>query len=147
MKKTIPVERVEAMLTAYQSALSNYDAKGSAALWGTPGMMLNDEMAGVLDDRKKMADGLASSYPFYKALGLDRVEHTLNEVEQLSERVVRVFLTWHFFAGDTKLVDGDYHYVMRDDEEGLRMYVAISVDEVPRLRQLADERGVPFPES
>lgn len=135
-------ERIEDFLTRYEEALGAYDAQASAALWGTPGMLISDEFAGALDSRDEMARGLASGYPLYRELGLDRVAHTVRGIERITGRIARVSLTWHFFAGAEKLVDGEYQYLLRDDDDGLHAYVGVSIDEYAKLMALAAERGI-----
>lgn len=40
------------------------------------------------------------------------------------------------------MTDGDYEYLMRRNEDGLHMYVAIAIDETEKLLKLARRRGV-----
>jgi hypothetical protein len=138
-------ERIEAFLDDYQAALSVYDAERSASYWGLPGMLISDEFAGALDSREAMAGGLASGYEFYRSLGLDRVEHTLLATDQVSERIARARLVWHFYAGDELIADANYEYLMRMDDDGPHMYVGISIDEMEVLRRAAGKRGVDLP--
>lgn len=53
-------ERYAAMLTAF-------DAQGAAALWATPGTIIDKTFAGVVEDRETMARGLEQSYPTYQS--------------------------------------------------------------------------------
>jgi hypothetical protein len=134
---------VEAFLTSYESALSAYDANASAALWGLPGTMITDDFAGSLDSRELMAQGLTQSYPLYQALGMSRVGHTVVERADLTDRIVRLRVRWHFYDdGGEHLVDGDYEYLLRRDDDGLHVYVAVAIDEAQRLTELAQRRGI-----
>jgi len=142
---TMTADQIEAFLDEYEQALSDFDADKSASLWGVPGMLLSDDFVGALDSRSAMAEGLASGYPFYRELGLERVEHTLLGHEDLSERVTRVRVLWHFYSGDELLVDGNYEYLIRADDDGPHMYVGVSIDEMDNLRRLAAERGIQVP--
>ncbi|MGE6737616.1 hypothetical protein, partial [Streptomyces sp. NPDC059900] len=55
---------LDAYLTRYANTLSSYDSQAAADLWGSPGMILNDQQgAGVLESREAMASGLEQSYP------------------------------------------------------------------------------------
>ena len=138
-------ERIEDFLDDYQAALSTYDAERSASYWGQPGMLISDEFAGALDSREAMAAGLASGYGFYRSLGLDRVEHTLLACDQVSERIARARLVWHFYAGDELIADANYEYLLRLDDDGPHMYVGVSIDEMDVLRRAAEKRGVELP--
>ncbi|WP_280232248.1 hypothetical protein [Nocardia cyriacigeorgica] len=139
-------DEIESFLDEYQAALSAYDAERSAALWGMPGTILSDAFVGSLPSRTEMARGLSQSYPFYQQLGLARVDHTLLEQVDLTERIVRVRVRWHFYdAADDLLTDGDYEYLLRHDDDGLHTYVAVAIDEVEKLTRLAAEKGIQLP--
>ncbi|MET7665836.1 hypothetical protein ABZS99_45115 [Streptomyces sp. NPDC005463] len=61
-------------LARYAGTLTSYDSQAAAGLWGSPGMILNDQQgAGVLESREAMASGLEQSYPLYRKLGLASV--------------------------------------------------------------------------
>jgi len=139
----VPGADVETFLTRYESALSAYDAHASAELWGLPGMLIADTFAGALDSREEMAQGLTQSYPLYRALGLTRVGHTVIERADLTPRIVRLHVRWHFYgAEDEHLVDGDYEYLLRRDDDGLHAYVAVAMDEAEKVLDLARRKGI-----
>jgi hypothetical protein len=139
----VPGADVENFLTRYESALSAYDAHASAELWGLPGMLIADTFAGALDSREEMAQGLTQSYPLYRALGLTRVGHTVIERADLTPRIVRLHVRWHFYgAEDEHLVDGDYEYLLRRDDDGLHAYVAVAMDEAEKVLELARRKGI-----
>lgn len=136
-------EELEAHLRAYQEALSSYDAKRTAELWGVPGTIVSDTFVGSLDSREAMAVGLNQSYPIYQRLGLHHVEHqTLDRVD-LTDRLLRVHVRWLFYdAAGELLTDGHYEYLLRHDDDGLRTYVAVAIDEQEKLTQLAQRQGI-----
>jgi hypothetical protein len=139
----VPGADVENFLTRYESALSAYDAHASAELWGLPGMLIADTFAGALDSREEMAQGLTQSYPLYRALGLTRVGHTVIERADLTPRIVRLHVRWHFYgAEDEHLVDGDYEYLLRRDDDGLHAYVAVAMDAAEKVPELARRMGI-----
>ncbi|MEV0030594.1 hypothetical protein [Nocardia sp. NPDC050793] len=139
-------DEIESFLDEYQAALSAFDAERSAALWGTPGTILSDGFVGTLSSHAEMAQGLAQSYPFYQALGLARVGHTLLEHIDLTPLIARVRVRWHFYDGDGNLLtDGDYEYLLRRDDERLHTYVAVAIDETEKLTQLAAAKGIDMP--
>jgi hypothetical protein len=136
-------EELEAHLRAYQDALSSYDAKRTAELWGVPGTIVSDTFVGALDSRAAMAAGLEQSYPIYQRLGLHHVEHqTLDRVD-LTDRLLRVHVRWLFYdAAGELLTDGHYEYLLRRDDDGLRTYVAVAIDEQQKLAELAQRKGI-----
>ena len=140
-------DEIESFLVAYQRALSSFDAERSAALWGTPGTIVSDSFVGTLATRSEMAKGLEQSYPFYQGLGLDTVEHTLLEQVDLTDRLTRVHVRWHFYdKAAERLTDSDYEYLLRREDDGtLRVYVAVAIDEMQKLTELAAARGIELP--
>jgi hypothetical protein len=139
----VPDADVEDFLTRYQSALSAYDAEAAVGLWGVPGTLITDSFAAALDSREQMAQGLTQSYPLYRALGLSRVDHTVIERANLTHRMVRLHVRWHFYGEDDEhLVDGDYEYLLRRDDDGLHAYVAVAMDAAEKLAELARRKGI-----
>ncbi|MGW5387074.1 hypothetical protein [Nocardia sp. NPDC003963] len=139
-------EELDAFLDEYQSTLSAYDAERTAALWGTPGTILGDDFVGALHSREEMAQGLAQAHPIYQMLGLARVDHTVIEYAELTDALIRARVRWHFYdSDDALLTDSDYEYLLRRDDEGLRTYVAVAIDETEKLSRLAAGRGVRLP--
>ncbi|MEV6359566.1 hypothetical protein [Nocardia asteroides] len=137
------VDELERFLDDYQAALAAFDSERSAALWGLPGMILSDEFAGALDSRELMAQGLAQSYPLYRNLGMGGVEHTLLEHAALTKRMARLRVRWHFRdTAGAPLVDSDYEYLLRRDDDGWHAYVAVAIDEAAKLAGLAAEKGI-----
>ncbi|GAB2643422.1 hypothetical protein [Nocardia goodfellowii] len=136
-------DEIEVFLDEYQKALSTFDAERSAAQWGTPGTIVSDDFVGSLDSTAEMAAGLAQSYPFYQRLGLAGVGHTLLEKTDLTERIVRLRVRWHFHdAQGALLTDSDYEYLLRRDDDGLHAYVAVAIDEREKLSRLAAAKGI-----
>jgi hypothetical protein len=136
-------EKLETHLRTYEQALSSFDAKRTAELWGIPGTIISDAFVGALDSREAMAAGLEQSYPIYQRLGLDHVEHqTLHRVD-LTDRLLLVQVRWLFYdsAGDL-LTDGHFEYLLREDDDMLRTYVAVAIDEQEKLTQLAQRQGI-----
>jgi hypothetical protein len=136
-------EELEAHLRAYQDALSAFDAKRSAELWGVPGTIVSDTFVGSLNTHEAMAAGLQQSYPLYQRLGLHHVDHETLERVDLTERLLRIRVRWLFYdAAGQLLTDGHYEYLLRRDDEGLRTYVAVAIDEQEKLIQLAQRQGI-----
>jgi len=139
----IEEERIAEFFDAYAAALREFDADATAALWGLPGMIITDDFAGALESRADMAAGLASSYPLYRMLGLESALPEIRAVSALTDRITTVRVRWSYLdAGDEVIVTTDYEYLLRDDADGLRVYLAVGIDEAEALQRAARTRGV-----
>ncbi|MBF6544133.1 hypothetical protein [Nocardia brasiliensis] len=140
-------DEIESFLVEYRTGLSTFDAERSVALWGEPGMIVSDAFVGALSSTADMAEGLKQSYPFYQALGLASVGHTLLEQADLTARVTRIRVRWHFYDGDgTEMTDSDYEYLLRrDDDRRLHVHLAVAIDEMEKLAALAAAKGIEMP--
>jgi hypothetical protein len=139
----IEEERIAEFFDAYAAALREFDADATAALWGLPGMIVTDDFAGALESRADMAAGLASSYPLYRMLGLESALPEIRAVSALTDRITTVRVRWSYLdADDEVIVTTDYEYLLRDDADGLRVYLAVGIDEAEALQRAARTRGV-----
>jgi hypothetical protein len=90
-----------------------------------------------------MAAGLAQSYPLYRRLGLESAVPELRAVSALTDRISTVRVRWSYLdAADEVIVTTDYEYLVRDDADGLHVYLAVGIDEAEALQRAADSRGV-----
>ena len=109
----------------------------------SPGMIVTDDFAGALESRADMAAGLASSYPLYRMLGLESALPEIRAVSALTDRITTVRVRWSYLdADDEVIVTTDYEYLLRDDADGLRVYLAVGIDEAEALERAARTRGV-----
>ncbi|WP_438296011.1 hypothetical protein [Streptomyces sp. HUAS TT7] len=140
---TIEAE-IDDYLARYADTLTSYDAQAAADLWGSPGMILNDQHgAGVLESREAMAIGLEQSYPLYRELGLASVGYERLSHEQLSDTIVLVRVRWLFYDNDgSQLTDSFASYILRRGDEGLRAFVCVPADDAEKLRALAAKKGI-----
>ena len=136
-------ERLADFFDRYAETLRDFDAEATAQFWGLPGMIVTDDFAGALESRADMAAGLASAHPLYKLLGLASASPELRSVNGLTDRIVTVRVRWSYLdeAGDV-IVTTDYEYLLRDDADGLHVYLAVGIDEAEALARAAQERGV-----
>lgn len=134
---------LDRFLAGYGTSLAERDAETAADLWGRPGLLLSDDVANITDDRATMIAGLRQGYPMLDRLDLAEVRHTLLERVDVTERIVRVRVRWHFHdsAGE-HLTDGDDEYVLRLDDDGPHAYVAIGIDEQEKMVELAARKGI-----
>lgn len=134
---------IDDYLTRYAATLTVYDSKAAASLWATPGMVLDDRLAGILEDRDAMAQALERSYPLYRELGLASIGHECLEVEPLTDRITLVHVRWRFYDADgNQLTDSFAYYIVRHDEDGIHACVCIQVDDADKIQALATERGI-----
>lgn len=139
----ITEQRLVEFFDEYASALREFDADATARLWGLPGMIVTDDFAGALESRADMAAGLAQSYPLYRRLGLESAVPELRAVSALTDRISTVRVRWSYLdADDEVIVTTDYEYLVRDDADGLHVYLAVGIDEAEALQRAADGRGV-----
>ncbi|MET8211946.1 hypothetical protein ABZT51_39260 [Streptomyces sp. NPDC005373] len=135
---------IDDYLARYAGTLTSYDAQAAADLWGSPGMILNDQQgAGVLESREAMASGLEQSYPLYRKLGLASVGYERLSHEQLSDTIFLVRVRWLFYDKDgNQMTDSLASYILRRGDEGLRAFVCVPADDAEKLQALATEKGV-----
>ncbi|HKH08425.1 MAG TPA: hypothetical protein VKA62_05685 [Agromyces sp.] len=139
----IEEERLAEFFDAYAAALRDFDAEATARLWGLPGMVVTDDFAGALESRADMAAGLSSSYPLYRRLGLESAVPEIRAVSALTDVISLVRVRWSYLdASDELIVTTDYEYLVRDDADGVHIYLAVGIDEAEALQRAAAARGV-----
>ena len=139
----IEEERLAEFFDAYAAALRDFDAEATARLWGLPGMVVTDDVAGALESRADMAAALSSSYPLYRRLGLESAVPEIRAVSALTELISTVRVRWSYLdASDEVIVKTDYEYLVRDDADGLHVYLAVGIDEAEALQRAAAARGI-----
>ncbi|WP_157002394.1 hypothetical protein [Agromyces laixinhei] len=135
--------RLEEFFDRYAEAQRDLDAEATARLWGLPGMVITDEFAGALESRADMAAGLSSSFPLYRRLGFESIVPEVRAVSALTEVISMVRVRWSYLdANDELVVTTDVEYVVRDDADGLRIYVGVGIDEADALRRAAAAKGI-----
>ncbi|MFC9560723.1 hypothetical protein [Agromyces sp. NPDC056965] len=135
--------RLEEFFDRYAEAQRDFDADATARFWGLPGMVITDEFAGALESRADMARGLSASYPLHRRLGFAGIVPELRAVSSLTDVLSLVRVRWsHLDAADELIVTSDVEYLVRDDADGLRIYVAVGIDEADALRRAADAKGI-----
>ncbi|MGM1018338.1 MAG: hypothetical protein ACQEW8_12455 [Actinomycetota bacterium] len=140
---SITTQRVHEFLERYAGTLTDLDARAAADLWSTPGMIIDEQVSGVLESREHMVEGMEQSYPIYRKLGLSSVGYELLREQQLSDALVLVNVRWLFLgvAGD-ELTDTTSYYLLRAERSRLRACVCIETDAAAKLQALAAARGV-----
>lgn len=144
----ITAERLDDFFARYAGSLTAFDADAAAALWSTPGLVVDDNASIVAASREEMAVGVQASYPLYKQLGLASVDHELLDVTRVTERLAFAHVRFVFRDADgSRLTDTTSHYLLRDEDGELRATMCIETDAAENLRALAAERGVKLPDA
>ena len=139
----IEEERLAEFFDAYAAALREFDAEATAELWGLPGMIVTDDFAGALESRADLSTAFEASYPLYRRLGLESALPEIRAVSALTDRISNVRVRWSYLDGDDEvIVTTDYEYLVRDDADGLHVYLAVGIDEAEALQRAAQTRGV-----
>ncbi|TDC51005.1 hypothetical protein E1281_21235 [Actinomadura sp. KC345] len=134
---------IDDYLTRYAATLTTFDSKAAADLWATPGMIIDDRFAGVVNDRESMAQGLEQSYPLYRELGLASVSYEHLDTRHLTDAIKLVQVRWLFNDADgNQLTDSTAYYIVRRDNDGLHACVCVQTDDAEKLQTLAAERGI-----
>ena len=139
----IEESRLIGFFEAYAVTLGAFDAEATAGLWGLPGMIVTDDFAGALESRADMSAGLAASQQLYRVLGLASAVPEIRAVSALTDRISTVRVRWRYLDDDDiVIVTTDFEYLVRDDADGLHVYLAVGIDEAEALQRAARERGI-----
>jgi hypothetical protein len=139
----IEEERLAEFLDEYAAALREFDADATAQLWGLPGMIVTDDFAGALESRADLSAALEASFPLYRRLGLESAVPEIRPMTALTEFISMVRVRWSYLDGDDEMiVTTDSEYLVRDDADGLHVYLAVGIDEAEALQRAARARGV-----
>ena len=135
-------DRIEVLVRRLADALQRRDEAAFAECFGRSATVVADLFEVVTTDHDEFAAGLAGDWPFHEFLDVTRVEACVVEQVPLTPAMCRVRVRFRFGDGQGRhLVSGDFEYLMRLDDVGWRVYVAVNVDAEPRLRALARARG------
>ena len=139
----IEEERLAEYFDEYAAALREFDADATAGLWGLPGMIVTDDIAAALESRADLSTALEASYPLYRRLGLESAVPEIRSMTALTELISMVRVRWSYLDGaDEVIVTTDSEYLVRDDADGLHVYLAVGIDEADALQRAAQARGV-----
>jgi hypothetical protein len=104
--------QLDEFLHGHAEAMGPHGAERLAAMWGMPGTVPTDDSAGSLDSGAPGGSALAGAPVLPR--GLAWADHTLLEQADLTERITRVRVRWHFAGTDGELLtDSD------DDQQKL----------------------------
>src|SRR4051812_46537734 len=111
-------EQLKAFFDQYGKATENFDVKAAISFYGFPCFMISDDFVGALSSPDELTIGLTQAQEFYRQFDLAKVTYEFTKIEAVSEKLVRVRITWQFF--DSKgafLTDSDYVYLLRKEND------------------------------
>ena len=131
--------RLTAFFESYRMALERGDARGMSVLYGYPCLVLTETYVGSQNSAEELRKILSRSHEFFRQFGMARATFKLIASELVTDRIIRARIRWNFFDRHREAIcDTDYDYFLRQDEEGLRVYVVVSINEEQRIRELTE---------
>jgi len=136
--------QLKSFFDIYGAALEKFDARAASGFYGFPCFMISDNFAGALSSPDELTTGLSQAYEFYKQFDLAKVTYEFTKIEVVSEKLVRVRITWKFYdSKGTFLTDSDYVYLLRKENDSFKVYVVIPLDEEQKMQELIQKKNVP----
>ncbi len=128
---------LKAFFDQYGKALENYDVNTTVSFYGFPCFVISDDFVEALAIPQELNKSLTQIQEFYKQFDLVKVTHELTKTEIVSEKLVRVRVTWNYYdSKDNLLVDSDYVYLLRKDSDAYKIYVVIPFNEQQKMQEL-----------
>jgi hypothetical protein len=119
---------LEQLFSDYGSTLADRDSNRTADFYGFPVTMLTDDFVGTLDSPAAVRSALAQARDSYRQWGVTGTTHELLAVEQVSEKITRARVHWHYLGENGRpLIAPTYEYLIRADSAGPRIHVMVSV--------------------
>jgi hypothetical protein len=128
----------EEFWTAYGKALVDGDVETTVAHYGFPCMAMADDFVGALAGPDELRAALARASGYYAQIGAVAVRPEILGVDEISEKLTRVRLRWHYHGADGQLlVTTDHEYTWRATPQGPRIHLTVAIDEAQKLAALA----------
>jgi hypothetical protein len=124
--------------TAYGKALVDGDIETTVGFYGFPCMAMTDDFVGTLAEPDELRAALGQAVGYYAQFGMTGVRPEIVGVDEISEKLTRVRLRWHFTGADGQpLVTTNHEYTWRATDDGPRIHLTVAIDEAQKLAQLA----------
>ena len=134
--------RIESLVRKLADALQRRDETALAQCFGRTATVVADLYEIVTTDHTEFTSRLAETWPVHEFLDVTRVEASVVERVPLTPSMCRVRVRYRFGDGMGRyLATRNFEYVLRLDDVGWRVYVAVNVDAEPKLQALARARG------
>jgi limonene-1,2-epoxide hydrolase len=127
----------EEFWTAYGKALVDHDVETTVAHYGFPCMAMSDDFVGTLAGPDELRAALEQAHGYYARFGMTGVRPEIVGVDEISEKLTRVRLRWHFTGPDgAPLVVTNHEYTVRADADRPRIHLTVAIDEAQKLAAL-----------
>ncbi len=127
----------EKFWTDYGRALVERDVETTVAHYGFPCMALSDDFVGTLAGPDELRAALTQASGYYAQFGMTDVRPEILGIDEVSEKLTRVRLRWHFSGADGEpLVSTNHEYTLRADDDRPRIYLTVAIDEAQKLAAL-----------
>ncbi|MCO1659236.1 hypothetical protein [Pseudonocardia humida] len=128
----------EEFWTAYGRALVEGDVETTVARYGFPCMAMADDFVGTLAEPDELRAALGQAAGYYAQFGAADVRPEILGVDEISDKLTRVRLRWHYFRADgVELVATNHEYTWRATDEGPKIHLTVAIDEAEKLAALA----------
>lgn len=118
---------VQEFLDEMAAALTSGDGKAAAGLWDLPALLVSDEGVESVTTVKQIVKLFGGAKEQYNARGIVDTRGEIQDVEWLTERIVRVDVRWPWLdsAGEEQGSESSSYVLRRGDDGRLRMHVAV----------------------
>ena len=141
-------EQLKAFFDQYGKATENSDIKTTVNFYGFPCFMISDDFVGALSAPEELAQGLTQAHEFYKQFNLAKITYGFTKIEEVSEKLIRVRITWNFYdSKDKLLVETDNVYLLRKENNSFKIYVVIPFNEQQKMQELVQRKQGTGPQS
>ncbi len=124
--------------TTYGRALVEGDVETTVSRYGFPCMAMADEFVGTLAGPDELRAALGQAAGYYAQFGAAEVRPEVLGVDEISDKLTRVRLRWHFLRADgVELVATNHEYTWRATDDGPKIHLTVAIDEAEKLAALA----------
>jgi hypothetical protein len=124
---TMNETQIRQFLERYGTTLSAGDLPGISNSWEVPALVLSDEGAILVADKREIEKFFAQAMESYRSRGLMSTKPEIERVEQLSEKLASVDVRWLAFdaSGKEKSSERSY-YLLQRGQDG-QMYIRVAL--------------------
>jgi hypothetical protein len=127
-------EAVREILDRLAGAVTAGDARAAGRLWGTPALVLGDNMAWGIGTRLEVEDFFAGAKQQYNARGIVDTRPDVLRLEWVTDRIAIVEVRWPYIdaSGDEVGAESSTYIIRREDDGELLFRAAIPQGEATR---------------
>lgn len=134
----IAISNINKFFDNYTDALERKDTKFMANCYSLPCTFIADDSSNVYTADVKLEGLINQSKRFYAVHGITHALCDIKNKRFISDRIVRVSLTWVYKNKNNETVyDCDYYYILKlDDDDSWKIEVAIPINEKEKIDTL-----------